>query len=347
VTAELHTVAADWLALTRSGRMTADEARELEVWLETPEHRAAYDDMQETWRLFGEIEDDPAVMEVREWARGAYNRPARMRVAASIAAAAVVVGGWGVWWATTPAPVPQELITAASEQPDQEFRTGIGQTTTATLFDGSVVTLDTNSALVAREIGGIRLIELKQGQAFFKVAKDKTRPFKVVAAGKTVTATGTQFSVRADPASFQVTLVEGSVVVEAPRSGLWPGKAKQLAPGERLKAQETGAWQLAKVDTAADTSWRAGTLTFYNRPLGEAAAEMNRYSRRKILVDASVADTPIVGVFPTGDVEAFANAAQATKIASADFEGQAGILLAAPKKVADADVHNNPGIPSS
>jgi transmembrane sensor len=348
MTAEpIQAQAADWLALTRSGRMSAEETRALEVWLETPEHRAAYDDMQETWRLYGEIEDDPAVMEVREWARGAYNRPVRMRIAASIAAAFVAVGGWGAWWATTPAPVPQELITAASEQPDQEFRTGIGQTTTATLFDGSVVTLDTNSALVAREIGGIRLIELKQGQAFFKVAKDKTRPFKVVAAGKTVTATGTQFSVRADPALFQVTLVEGSVIVEAPRSGLRPGKARELSPGDSLKAADGRSWQLAKVDVTADTSWRAGTLTFYNRPLGEAAAEMNRYSRRKILVDASVADTPIVGVFPTGDVEAFAKAAEGTKIASADFDGQAGIVLTAPKKVADADVHNIPGIPSS
>jgi transmembrane sensor len=321
--------AADWLALTRSGRVSAEEARALEAWLEEPAHRAAFDSLQDTWRLFGEVEDDPAVMEVREWALGAYNRPARMRIAASIAAAAVAIGGWGAWWATTPAPLPPELVASVSEAPDQEFRTGIGQTTTATLFDGSVVTLDTNSALVAREIGGIRLIELQKGQAFFKVAKDKTRPFKVVAAGKTVTATGTAFSVRAEPELFQVTLVEGSVVVEAPRGVFWPGKARELEPGDSLKAGDAGGWKLAKVDVAADTSWRGGHLTFHNKPLGEAAAEMNRYSRRKIVVDPAVADTPIVGVFPTGDVEAFARAAEATRIAQVSMAAEGPIVLSA------------------
>src|SRR5262249_55126004 len=51
--------AADWLALKRSGRMTADEAAALEAWLAEPAHRAAFDAMQETWRTLGEVADDP------------------------------------------------------------------------------------------------------------------------------------------------------------------------------------------------------------------------------------------------------------------------------------------------
>lgn len=345
----IEAVAADWLALARSGRISEAQAGELEAWLAADvEHRLAYQSMQDTWRLFGELEDDPAVMEVREWARKSYNRPVQMRLAAAIAAAAVLTGGWWSWWASTPAPLPPEIIAAASENPAQAISTGLGQTTTATLFDGSVVTLDTDSSLVAREVGGIRLIELKKGRAFFKVAHDASRPFKVLAAGRTVTATGTAFSVRAEPDAYQVTLVEGSVTVESPRGRFMPGQEKKLSPGWCLTADPGGRVEVEKVNLVADTSWRNGRLTFQDEPLGRAAAEMNRYSRRKLVVDPAVADTPILGVFPSGDVEAFARAAEATKIASVTFQDDARIELASPSKNSGpGNVHNIEGAPSS
>lgn len=341
--------AADWLSLSRSGQMTAGDLQGLEAWLAAdPAHAEAYRSTQETWRLFGDLEDDPAVLEVREWALKSFNHAARARIAAALAACAVLVGGWATWWSMTPAPLPEEVVAAATEAPEQEFRTGVGQTTTATLFDGSQVTLDTNSVLTASEVAGIRLVELKKGRAFFKVAKDKNRPFKVLAAGRTVTATGTAFSVRADRALYQVTLVEGSVTVEAPRGRLMPGRATDLKPGQSLKAEDERGWQVASVDVAADTSWRAGRLTFQDKPLDEAAAEMNRYSKRKVVVAPDIADTPILGVFPTGDVEAFAKAAQATHIATIIYSDAGRIELGPPAKNSSAaDVHNVSGAPSS
>lgn len=345
----LEAQAADWLALSRSGQMTAADQRGLEAWLAAdPAHGEAYRSMQETWRLFGEIEDDPAVLEVREWVLRRHNHAARFRIAAALAAGMVLAGGWAGWWAMTPAPLPQSVVAAATESPEQEFRTAVGQTTTATLFDGSQVTLDTNSVLTASEVAGIRLVELKQGRAFFKVAKDKSRPFKVLAAGRTVTATGTAFSVRADQALYQVTLVEGTVTVESPRGRLIPGKAADLKPGYSLTAEEAGGWAVAKVDIAAVTSWRAGRLTFQDKPLDEAAAEMNRYSRRKIVVSPDIAETPILGIFPTGDVEAFARAAEATRIASITFADNSRIELGPPaRNSAAADVHSASRPPSS
>ena len=66
------------------------------------------------------------------------------------------------------------------------------------------------------------------------------------------------------------------------------------------------------------------------------------------MVDPSVADTPILGVFPNGDVDAFARAAEATKIASVAFEDDARIELAPPNKISgEANVHNIEGAPSS
>jgi transmembrane sensor len=305
--------------------------------------------MRDTWRLFGELEDDPAVMEVREWALARYNHAVRFRVAAAVAAVAVLAGGWAGWWAASPAPLPEEMVAAATVAPEQAFATGVGETSTITLFDGSTVTLDTNSELAASEVGGIRLVELKQGRAFFKVAKDPARPFKVLAAGRTVTATGTAFSVRADPAVYQVTLVEGSVTVETPRRRFIPGKAADLKPGFSLKAEEAGGgWEVARIDVAAETSWRAGRLTFDDKPLAEAAAEMNRYSKRKVVVDPAIAHTLILGVFPAGDVEAFARSAEATRIAAIVFSDDNRIELAPPGgNSSAASVPYGDGVPSS
>src|SRR5690606_19345382 len=143
---DIEAVAADWLSLSRSGRMTPAEAEALDAWLAAePAHARAFRAMQETWRAFGALEDDPAVMEVREWALARYNHGARMRIAAAVAACAVLAGGWWGWWASTPAPLPEEVVAAATVAPEQAFSTAIGQTATATLFDGSTVTLDTNS----------------------------------------------------------------------------------------------------------------------------------------------------------------------------------------------------------
>src|SRR5690606_34195438 len=80
----------------------------------------------------------------------------------------------------------------------QAFRTELGQRSTVTLPDGSVVTLNTDTVVRTRADGERRLVYLDKGQAFFEVAKDPRRPFVVTAAGRTVTALGTAFDVRVD-----------------------------------------------------------------------------------------------------------------------------------------------------
>jgi transmembrane sensor len=55
---------------------------------------------------------------------------------------------------------------------------------------------------------------LKQGEAFFEVAKDPNRPFVVSAGSKRVVAVGTKFSVRRDADSVGVVVTEGKVRVD-------------------------------------------------------------------------------------------------------------------------------------
>lgn len=85
-----------------------------------------------------------------------------------------------------------------------------------TLPDGTHVTLNAGSRLRYRNSYGLenRVVEL-EGEGYFKVFKDKSRPFIVTAGKMTVEALGTEFNVKAYPAdkTIETTLVEGTVKI--------------------------------------------------------------------------------------------------------------------------------------
>jgi ferric-dicitrate binding protein FerR (iron transport regulator) len=85
------------------------------------------------------------------------------------------------------------------------------------LEDGSVVRLQAGSVLkYCQSFEGLTARDIYlSGNAFFKVAKDKTKPFTVKANGITVTALGTKFWVYAkDNKKLTVDLLEGKVVIK-------------------------------------------------------------------------------------------------------------------------------------
>ncbi len=85
-----------------------------------------------------------------------------------------------------------------------KYVTGAGQKSTVTLADGSRVILDANSTLDVAFAERQRAVRLLNGHAFFDVAHDPGRPFTVQAAGRVVTALGTQFDVKLAPGSLRV-----------------------------------------------------------------------------------------------------------------------------------------------
>jgi transmembrane sensor len=143
---------------------------------------------------------------------------------------------------------------------------------------------------------------LEHGQAFFDVAHDASRPFVVVADGVRVRALGTRFDVRRDGEAVRVTLVQGRVQVRARGES-----ATELRPGQAVVADRRGVSQPAPVNAGAVASWTTGRLTFSGVPLREAVAEVNRYSDRKVVLDApeAVAGELVSGQFVAGDVDNF------------------------------------------
>jgi transmembrane sensor len=330
----IEAVACDWFARRRSGEMSARDERDLEAWLALdPAHRAALEEVERAWAGLEAFRSTPQMLARRERARSRYAGVPRawiMRAAAAFVAVAVIGAAAG-WQYAGPGLFARGFT-------DQEYRTAIGERTNLTLPDGSVVTLNTGTVLRTRADHGRRLVYLDKGQAFFRVARDPLHPFIVTAAGRTVTAVGTAFDVRVD-GGFEVTLVEGKVRVAAPAPASTPAKPGQptsapvqtteLVAGNRFSARDNSQWVVASADTARETSWVTGRLTFENERLAEVVAEFERYSPRRIIIeDAALGDQRVSGTFEAGDVDSLVRTLRMAKIARVEEGADDAVRLA-------------------
>jgi transmembrane sensor len=122
--------------------------------------------------------------------------------------------------------------------------------------------------------------------------------------GRTVTALGTAFDVRAYLNDTTVTLVRGSVAIA--REG--EGREALLRPGQQFEVS-FGVASVRDVDAAAETSWRTGVLEFDAVTLAEAVTEFNRSAARSIVIsDQRLANLQVSGVFRANDPLGFAAA---------------------------------------
>lgn len=105
----------------------------------------------------------------------------------------------------------------AADTEKKKFMNNGNRPATYTLADGSVITLYKNSTVVCDQpfTGNKRDMEL-HGEALFKVAKDKTRPFTVFTNNFSTTALGTVFNISAydNKRKSGVKLISGKVVVK-------------------------------------------------------------------------------------------------------------------------------------
>lgn len=159
--------------------------------------------------------------------------------------------------------------------------TSRGEFKRVALADTSIADMSSDSRLEVRFTTARRRIDLLKGEAWFEVAKDKSKPFVVAAAGVEVRAVGTAFGVRRFPEGAEVLVTEGTVEV-------WTGRARaRLVAGERSflpynAAQITVARQPQEIQRKL--AWRDGNLQFTRQTLDEAVADFNRYSARKIII---------------------------------------------------------------
>lgn len=164
-----------------------------------------------------------------------------------------------------------------------------GEQLRVVLQDGTIAQLNSDTRLRYPKQFGMfsRTVEL-QGEGYFEVAKEKSRPFIVDLKDIDVKVTGTKFNVKAYASEPQVwvTLDEGSVLLQDLK-----GKEYPLLAGESAEYnRRSGVCAITRPEESEQvSSWRTNSLNFYLTPLKEIVKVLERqYDVRFIITDSTL-----------------------------------------------------------
>lgn len=273
-TEAIRTRAAEWIvqiagAMSEQERQASEEA--CRVWLnEDGRHAQVFRQMQGMWQSV-------------ETPRPRRKAPA---IVAMLAAALL---------AYTALPTEQWLA-------DQS--TAVGEVRRVALADGSVLILDSATAVDVHFDGSQREVRLLSGKVLAEVAKDAHgRPFVVSGRDGTARALGTRYIVDQFAADTHVAVLESAVAVSSRKHS---EHRVVLQAGEGVRYSQDGLGVVTAVAPAALEAWTQSRLVFNEAPLAQVIAELSRY-RRGILTlkDAeTVQSLRFTGVVPLDDTDA-------------------------------------------
>jgi transmembrane sensor len=327
---QIHEEAANWLVELRTSDNDAATRRRFDAWIrKSPEHLRAYLELTEIWQdasfvgdgtelsraeLIANARTDDNVVSLSEEEKGG-RKPSRLNSSLltphsslkfwSAIAASIFIVALGMWFYL---------------QRDT-YMTTIGEQRTLRLADGSTIELNSQSRVRVRYTDRERNVELLAGQALFRVAKDRARPFIVKTDGTQVRAVGTQFDIYRRPNGTTVTVLEGRVLVtqsavngEQPRENFslptFPLSPITLTAGEQVTLKVAAPTddrslptEVKPADLETATAWTRQQLIFKSTPLSEVADEFNRYNTRKLAIDCDtqICDLKISGVYSSTD----------------------------------------------
>jgi len=207
------------------------------------------------------------------------------------------------------------------------YATGIGERRTVTLADGSLMRLNTDTAVTVDLAHERRSIRLLRGEASFDVAHDQSRPFVVAADEARVRAVGTAFTVRLRPNLTEVTVSEGIVGV---RDGDRSERHVAAGNAAAVRRGTVAVTALNHIDIQRRLAWQDGRLSFDGDTLEQAVDEFNRYRTVPIVIgDPALAGVRIGGTFRSDRSGDFARALEQSFGIRA-IEGGDGSLLLVP-----------------
>lgn len=164
---------------------------------------------------------------------------------------------------------PKQPLTAEVPIIFEEHYAPPGVKSYLTLQDGSKVILNSGSSLryIKNFEKSQRQLELV-GEAYFEVAKDSLRPFKVITGAVTTTALGTSFNIKAyENEGLSIALLTGKVEVDVKMDH--PEKVR-LVPGEALNIDlQNQQFQKLGFDEEIIMAWTKKTIIFDHTPISE------------------------------------------------------------------------------
>ncbi|WP_051315349.1 FecR family protein [Algoriphagus terrigena] len=289
---QIDEILTNWL----TGTASHEELQVLKDWASQDE--ANLELMETLKKAWNEKNAEPILVNAEDrineiWQKGNLKKKERdlrrIPLFKYAAAAILLVGSsFGIFHWTQIGETPQVELPASV--PSYVLRENkAGQKTKITLPDGTIAYLNSSSSIkfINGFIGNERRVVL-EGEAFFEVAKDKSKPFVVESRTVETIALGTAFNVNAfdDSEVVRVSLVEGEVKVNQIGNN---DKTVILNPGwELVIVPETRSFLEMPFNLDEVTGWKDGKLVFNNASLEEVTRRLERWYGVHIQVRGNV-----------------------------------------------------------
>lgn len=291
---ELHyQQAAEWFLLLRDGNTTDAQ---IAAWLEwtraDSRNAAAFERVSAVANGLAELDPSSKAALAARYAATTRMAPASNKSLHRLAYAALAAGLVGI--AVLLAGYYAIGITGAKPATGSTYAVGKAETRDVTLADGTQITMGAATRLEVDYTARERAVKLLEGEAYFQVVHNAQRPFVVNAGVVHLTDVGTEFDVRKTGNYVSVAVSKGAVAVDLASQGRGVVAGVPLAELQPLvltAGHDISADGIALNDVRTATvnrddvaSWRKGWLRFTDTPLPVVVANVNRYSKREIVI---------------------------------------------------------------
>jgi len=279
VSAQVLDAAIAWQLSLDSGSPV--EREEFAKW------HAAHEEHARAWRQLGMLDQRfsvasgparTALLQSREGIRR------RVRKLSSGVASVVAVIGLALFAGERYLPIDYWLA-------DQ--RTATGEQRTIRLSDGTLINLNTHSALDVRFDEKQRRVVLQEGEILIETGHGDARPFIVETREGSMRALGTRFLVKREAEGTRLSVLKSAVAAHPDSNP----QEQILREGQQVLIRNDGMGPILAANLGAD-AWTRGMLVVDNARLEDLVREIGRYRRGHLSVAPEVADLRITGSFP-------------------------------------------------
>lgn len=256
-----------------------------EQWLAaSPTHQQAWQRMQHLSGQFAGLPKAAALKTLNRLPEGRLQRRQALKLLALLTG--IGISGW-----STREYAPWQRLMA-------DHSTRIGEHRRWTLDDGSVLDLNTDSAVSVDFDSRQRLFTLLRGELAIASGKDAAaalpRPLRLQTPHCLLETLGSRFEARLLQGATCLSVAEGALRVSRSAGA----EALTVEAGERWRFSAAQALRLAPAD-AQHGAWRDGMFIARNLPLGEVLKELARYRVGYLGCDPVIKQLSISGNFST------------------------------------------------
>ncbi|TPG66892.1 FecR domain-containing protein [Pseudomonas arsenicoxydans] len=177
-------------------------------------------------------------------------------------------------------------------------RTATGEQRTLRLADGTLLNLNTHSAVDIRFDEKQRRIVLQEGEILVETGHGDARPFIVETREGSMRALGTLFLVKREEEGTRLSVLKSAVAAHPESSP----EEQILHEGQQVLMRGNGLGPIVAVNAGAD-AWTRGMLVVDNARLEDLVHELGRYRRGHLGIAPEIADLRITGSFPLHDTD--------------------------------------------